>query len=320
MTLLAFIAAALIGAGAVMAAGGAAYTARLSRAIAAAHPPCGRWREVRGGRIHFIERGRPDGPALVLIHGLGGNLHNFNRMIPLLERDFRVIALDRPGSGWSERRSDRLAALPEQARMIAEFLRAEGVARPVLVGHSLGGAVALALALEHPEQVGALALLAPLTHPIRRPPAAFRVLACGRPWARRAAARLFAPPIGEAVLPGMLRAVFAPEPVPPEFETEGAVRLALRPAAAAAAAADLVHVVDVAALAPRYGALRAPGGVLFGGGDTLLDPQAQGEALARAAPGIHCRVLFGRGHMLPWTCPEACAALAAEAAAMARMA
>src|ERR1700733_6442331 len=94
-------------------------------------------------------------------------------------RDFRVIILDRPGSGYSVRPDDTLAPLSAQARVISSFCQALALQRPVVVGHSLGGAIALALALEHPEQVGALALIAPVTHQPQHIPPPFDGLAIG---------------------------------------------------------------------------------------------------------------------------------------------
>jgi alpha/beta hydrolase fold len=81
--------------------GFAAYTARQ---VESAAPPRGRFLELDGGRIHYIDQGA--GPPLFLIHGLGGQLGNFTyALVGRLSREFRVIAVDRPGSGYSTRRS-----------------------------------------------------------------------------------------------------------------------------------------------------------------------------------------------------------------------
>jgi pimeloyl-ACP methyl ester carboxylesterase len=77
-----------------------------------------------------------------------------------LNRDFRVVILDRPGSGYSTRPADAPATISAQARIISRFCEELELGRPLIVGHSLGGAIALALALNHPERVAGLALLA----------------------------------------------------------------------------------------------------------------------------------------------------------------
>jgi pimeloyl-ACP methyl ester carboxylesterase len=107
----------------------------------ASNPRKGKLTKVTGGSIHWMDEGT--GPAVVMIHGLGGNLQNFTyALTPELTDTFRVIAIDRPGCGWSTREGAAQATLPEQARMIAEFIATEKLGKPLVVGHSLGGAIA----------------------------------------------------------------------------------------------------------------------------------------------------------------------------------
>ena len=151
----------------------ARYSAQTARRVEEALPPLGRFIEVDGGRIHYLDEGA--GPALLLIHGLGGQMRNFTySLLEMFKNDYRVVILDRPGSGYSTRPPEASAAISAQASTIARFMEALGLARPLVVGHSLGGAIALALALNHPEKVGGLALIAPATHAQSRVPAAFR--------------------------------------------------------------------------------------------------------------------------------------------------
>ncbi len=112
--------------------------------------------ELDGLLVHYVEAGQ--GPAIVLIHGLGGFAESWRHNIPELSRHGRVIALDLPGFGRSgkPRRAYTTAFL---AHTLDGFLRALGVDRVRLVGHSLGGAVAARYTLEHPGQVERLALL-----------------------------------------------------------------------------------------------------------------------------------------------------------------
>ena len=116
---------------------------------ASASPRRGKMTKINGGRIHWVDEG--SGQPIVMIHGLGGNLNNFTYSLTSeLTNEYRVIALDRPGCGWSERDGIDQATLPEQARMIAEFIEAEGLGKPLIVGHSLGGAIAETLGAEPP--------------------------------------------------------------------------------------------------------------------------------------------------------------------------
>jgi len=113
--------------------------------------------ELDGLRLHHVESGH--GPAILLIHGLGGFAESWRHNIPALARHGRVLALDLPGFGRSAkpRRPYTTAFL---AQAVDAFLRALGVGSVRLVGHSLGGAVAARYAVEHPGQVERLALIA----------------------------------------------------------------------------------------------------------------------------------------------------------------
>lgn len=305
--IIAIIAAILVAVVGVLAVA-ALRTRSIARATAAAFPRTGRVVAVPGGSIHAVETGDPAKPPLVLIHGLAANHMCFYRLSPLLERDFHVIAIDRPGSGHSTRNDDALAALTEQARMIAAFLDAERIVRPVIVGHSLGGAVALTLALDRPDKAGALALLAPLTHPEPGPAGVFKGLAVGSPRMRRLVGHTLAVPVAKRMAQASLAAVFAPDPVPADFQTAGGGGFGLRPEGFIAPSADFMHAgVCMEELSARYGALKAPGGVLFGSEDRILSPDRHAAPLVAAAPQLVDERLAGRGHMIPVTAPEECA-------------
>jgi pimeloyl-ACP methyl ester carboxylesterase len=121
---------------------------------------------LNGLRLAYLERGNPspDAPSLVLIHGLMGTAATFIPLMQALEPHQHVIALDLPGSGLSERRTDIDPSLPANACSVARFLAALQLHRPVILGHSHGGAVATYLAASQPDMLGSLILFAP-AHP-----------------------------------------------------------------------------------------------------------------------------------------------------------
>ena len=93
-------------------------------------PPRGKFIDIDGVRLHYIDKG--SGPTLLLIHGLAGQVLNFTHsLLGRLTRDFRVVILDRPGSGYSLRPDATLAPLAAQARIISRFCQALGPERPV---------------------------------------------------------------------------------------------------------------------------------------------------------------------------------------------
>jgi pimeloyl-ACP methyl ester carboxylesterase len=307
----------LMGGAALTVAGGLGlsyYSDRLARDAERQVPPDGRYIRVDGARLHYVDKGT--GPAIVMVYGLAGQLRNFGYgMLDILAKDHRVILVDRPGSGYSTADEDREPNVVEQAAIVARFIEALGIDRPLLVGHSLGGAIALALALDHPALIRGLALICPLTQPQDGVPEAFRSLAAIPPSLRRLMASTIATPLSRLTSERTLAAVFAPEAPPADFVTRGGGALSARPAAIAAAAADLSHAAsDIGAIAARYGDLRVPLSILYAREDHVLDPDLHGHRTAAAIPGARIDVIEG-GHMIPVTRPDKTARFVSEASA-----
>ena len=117
--------------------------------------PSDRYVTVEGHRVRYWEEGA--GPAIVLVHGLANSVITWRKNVEALAQDFRVIALDLPGHGLSDMPKVRFD-LPTGAAFVASFLDELGIDRAHLVGNSMGGAVALELALARPERVASLTL------------------------------------------------------------------------------------------------------------------------------------------------------------------
>lgn len=275
----------------------AAFTHRTRRRVETALPPRGRMVEADGYRLHVMEAG--EGPPVLLVHGLGGQIAHFHALMPELARDHRVVAVDRPGSGHSPRPRGAGGGPIEQARAIAALIDVLDLDRPLVVGHSLGGAVALALGLEHPEKVSGLALIAPATQPVHEAPEVFRGLVIRSDAMRHAVGWTLATPMSIRQGEATLRVAFSPEPVPPDFATEAEGLLGLRPSVFRNASLDLVALPDdLERMAPRYPDLAVPAAILFGRGDAIVDPAVHGERTAEV--GIRLTMMEG-GHMIPIT-------------------
>jgi pimeloyl-ACP methyl ester carboxylesterase len=298
----------------VVAAGLVVFTAWTARRVEKALPPRGRFIDLDGSRIHYLDEG--SGPVLLLIHGLTGQMLNFTHsLLGKLKQDFRVVIIDRPGSGYSTRPADAPATLSAQAQIISRFCDVFRLGRPVVVGHSLGGAIALALALNHPEKVAGLALLAPVTQPPDRVPPPFNGLVIASPLLRRLIAWTLATPMSIRNSARALALLFGPEPVPGDFAVRGGGLLTLRPSAFIAASADLMASTGEAAGMPaRFDGLTMPVGVLFGTHDRILDPAVHGKGLAVKIAGADFELIEGGGHMIPVTAANRTAAFIARIA------
>ncbi len=279
------------------------FTWLISKRVEAGMPPEGNFITIQGTRVHYLEQGQ--GPAMVMIHGLSGVAQNFGyQVLGDLAKTHRVIAIDRPGSGYSVRHPRSAATLNVQADIVAGLIDALGLDKPLLVGHSLGGAISLATALRYPGKVSGLALIAPLTHKPKETSKAFAALNIPYLWLRKLVGWTVAIPLSIRNRDKVTELVFGPEAVPKDFPTRGGGFLGMRPSQFVAASSD-AYALNAAlpAMQQCYGAIALPVGVLYGRQDRILDPQEQGQALADALPGTELELVDG-GHMLPITQPD----------------
>ncbi|MCQ8279344.1 alpha/beta hydrolase [Acetobacteraceae bacterium KSS8] len=298
-----------LGAAAAVPAVLAGFSAFTARKVLEAVPQAGRLLQIGGETLHVSDTGG-DKPAILLLHGLGGNMLNLlPGLSPLLSRDYRVVAIDRPDSGYSVGAPGRPGNIRAQAWVVRDVIEALGLRKPLVVGHSLGGAIALATALDHPAQVGGLALLTPLTQVETVPPKMFAALAVRNPVKRWLISWTLAVPLGIRRGRRTMEMVFAPEALPRDFAVTGGGLLNMRPSAYRSASRDLVASGDdLPGLVARYPSLGVPVGILFGTEDRVLAPWKHGAAMKALVPDLVYEEIAGAGHMLPFTQPEPTAA------------
>jgi pimeloyl-ACP methyl ester carboxylesterase len=267
------------------------------RRVNAHWPPFGRFIDVEGARLHVVEAGAEDAPRLVLLHGASANLRElWNPLAPALTADHRVIAIDRPGYGHSTRGrgAEKLAV---QARMIAAVLDAAGGGPAMFVAHSLAAAIVLRLALDRPDLVKGMVLIAPATHPYPGNNAW---------WARLSAAPLIGdlfcwlliPWLGPSVGKGGVANNFKPGATPEGYYEDAGVGLIFRPRAFKASAKDVVATKRAfAAQAPSYPEIMAPAIIITGERDNVVSPKIHARALAADLPASELVTAPGAGHM-----------------------
>ncbi len=291
-----------------IALGLAAATRGVAARAEAAYPPTGRFIEVDGRRLHYVDEG--SGPPIVLLHGAYGSLDDWRAtVLPQLALTHRVIALDRPGHGYSERGDggaqtiDDVASPVAQGRIVRAFLRALDVEHTVLVGFSWSGPLVLSMALEHPDEVRACVTINGATHPWPGPLETEYTLP-DVPIAGFLFVELIAAPAGALLSDSAIAKAFAPQPVPASF-AHSPLALSLRPDAFRANAADVRALRPCTReLSLRYGELAVPVVVVVGDGDLVAGPHIHSYPLADAAPTSELIAIPDGGHQLPYSHPE----------------
>ncbi|ANG63243.1 hypothetical protein A8C75_12690 [Marinobacterium aestuarii] len=262
-------------------------------------PPQGSFLEVDGLRLHYRDAGSGAGPVLVLIHGASSNLRDFSASIfdPLSE-NHRVIAIDRPGHGYSERPDGAWPDPGRQAALVHGLLQQLEIKDPILVGHSWSGSLVLAYLLAFPADAAGAVLLAGATHPWAGGVAWYNDLA-GVPLLGELFARTLVYPLGSQTLESAVASVFAPNPVPAHYSQSTGVGLSLRPGVFLANAEDARGLSQFLARQSRhYGDIRRPLLLLTGEDDAIVPAWNHSARLARQAPNTEQVTFAATGHAL----------------------
>lgn len=288
--------------------------------IERANPPTGKFVDVDGGRIHYVELGRPDAPAVVLFHGASGNLNDLKVALgDRLASRYRLIFVDRPGHGWSDRPDGNADAEPSrQAELIHQALEKIGVRRPIIFGHSWSGALATAYALAYPQNVSGLVLLSAVTHSWEGGVGFLNDL-IATPVIGEIVARTVIMPSGYLMMHPAVNIVFAPQSPPPDYIERTAGRMILRPSEFIANAQDLVALNEaVRRQSPRYGEIKVPTAILGGDIDKIVYTDLHSRSTAAAIDGAKLTILRGIGHMAHYAVPDVIVAAIDDVAARAR--
>ena len=310
--LVAFLTGAAVTAG-LLAFANAAVASRVEHR----NPANGKFLTVDGVRLHYLDQG--SGPVVVLLHGnqVMAEDYRVSGLLDLVARNHRVIAFDRPGFGYSERPRTRVWTPQAQADLIAAALRQLGIERPTMVGHSLGGLVALAFALDHPDQTGGLVLLSGYYYPSLRPDVPLASL-LAIPVVGDILRYTVAPIWGWLTSPVMLKGLFSPSPIPSQYAGDLPLSMTLRPSQLRATSADAAMMVPAAVkLQGRYRELTMPIAIVAGRGDKIVWVNRQPERLHVELPDSSLHVFEGVGHMVHHAGPHRVAEVIEQIAGLA---
>lgn len=249
-------------------------------------------------RLHYTDRGL--GVPVLLIHGTGVTAEDFaaSGLVDRLAERYRVIAIDRPGYGYSERPGRGWSARA-QADLIQQALTALGVDRAIVLGHSWGTLVALHMALDFSQRVYGLVLTSGYYFPSPRVDSLV-IGAAATPVLGTVMRHTLSPFVARLLAPRIEQRMFAPNPVPHAFHEAVPRSLMVRPEQLRATAEDAARLVATAAdLSDRYEGLRdMPLTILAGGGDGIVAPAGQSSRLAQMLPHARFHIFPNGGHML----------------------
>ncbi len=292
---------ALIGSAAVLGAA-AIYNTKRARDAERKHPPIGRFLEVDGVRLHYVDYGQ--GEPVVLIHGNGTMLQDFtvSGMVDDLSARHRVIVFDRPGYGYSDRPRG-LWTWRRQATLLEHALYQLGIRQAIVLGHSWGTLVAVALALQAPALVRSLVLASGYYYPTVRADV-FVLSPPAIPLLGDVMRYTVSPPIARRILPRMIQKAFDPAPVAKRFDRLFPKEMMVRPWQLRAAAEDSALMIPGATeLQDHYRELIMPVLILAGTDDQIADVGRQSQRLHRELPGSRFISFSGLGHMIHHSAP-----------------
>lgn len=267
--------------------------------------PSGSFAQVGKLRIHYLEH-PGSGTPVVLLHGLPGTAEDYDAVTPLLA-GHRTIAIDRPGFGYS---SGGYVPLQRQLTSIDALLRRLGVVRPILVGHSYGGTIALGFAERYPGEVSGLVLVdaaaAGLHIGTFEQVQARFVQLLQLPVIRQIANATFAQLLSTVSVNRVDGEAFHPQAVAPAHRRRTLAINMTHGNLESFAGEQLAANGVIAQVDKRLAVITAPTIVIQGERDELVKP-LYGRRLAAALPGARLRMVSG-GHMAPYTHPGEVAA------------
>src|ERR1700737_2906922 len=264
------------------------------------NPPTGRFLKIDGVRLHYVERGA--GEPLVLLHGNGSMIQDFESsgLIDLAAKNYRVIVFDRPGFGHSARPRNVVWTPAAQAELINSALHRLGVSHAIVLGHSWGASVAVALALKYPTLVQGLVLASGYYYPTLRPDVV-ALSAPAVPLVGDVLVHTLSPIVSRVMWPLLMAKIFGPRSVPKKFEGFPK-EMALRPSQIRASAAESALMIrDAFHFRDESANLKMPVVIIAGEKDRLIDIDKQSARLHADVSQSKFHRVPGTGHMIHQT-------------------
>ena len=273
-------------------------------AFEAQFPPTGQLLQVNGITVHADVRG--SGPDLVLIHGASGNTRDFTfDLVGRLTDRYRVIALDRPGLGWTDSIGDQTDNPLAQADLLRAAAKQLDVRDPIVLGHSYGGAVTMGWALRDPSGPSALVLVSGATYPWPGELSRWYDFMNSSIGEHTAVPLItaFAP---ESRVDDIVAGIFEPQDPPKGYVDYIGAGLSARRESLIANSEQVGNLKPyLTAMAPKYPELTMPIEIVHGDADDTVYLDVHSGRMARELPNARLTVLPGIGHMPHHADPQA---------------
>ena len=269
----------------------------------AAYPPIGELIDIDGVKVHAKVQG--SGPDLVLIHGASGNMRDFTfDMVDQLADRYRVILFDRPGLGWTDNLPQHAgawnatAATPhEQAALLQKAADRLGVSNPIVLGHSYGGAVALAWGLSRPDDTAALVLVSAVSEPWEGD-LGWQYKLTGSAFGSGIVIPLVTAFVPQRFVRASVGAIFAPQDTPDGYSDHIGTGLSLRRMSMRANAQQVNTLLpEIKKMVPKYDTLTMPVELIHGTADTIVPLDVHAAIATPQLPDSALTTLPGIGHM-----------------------
>ncbi len=287
------------------------FALKREREAARDYPPTGQLIDVNGATVHAVQVGQ--GPDLVLLHGASGSTRDFTFAFADLIKDrYRVTMLDRPGLGWSDQIdtadarawSTGHASPREQARLLKAATDQLGVQNPIVLGHSFGGIVGYAWALEFDDLAGFVSV-AGVANPWPGD-LGWTYTVNGSAWGGGLVVPVLSAFVPQSYVETTLASIFDPQSAPDGYLDHVGAALSLRRQTMRANARQVnwsrPYVVEMSS---EYGSIKVPVEIVHGDADTIVPLQVHSAKVPAQIEGANLTVLPGVGHMPQHTNPDA---------------
>jgi pimeloyl-ACP methyl ester carboxylesterase len=258
--------------------------------------------KVDDANLHVVMKGK--GRPVVLIHGNPGSCQDWSRLYVPISNRYRAIAFDRPGHGHSERPNHRPITVEVQAEMLHTTLTQLGIERPIVVGHSWGGSLALVYALNFTKEISGAVLLAPAAYE-SDDGVSFLSKLPAWPVIGDILNFLFTPLLSAWLVRTDIAKAFSPDPVPKKYLRHVLAEWTRPKKVKWYSVDDALLNESLPKFADRYPEINVPVVIVTGDADQIVPAEQNAERLYRALPQSHLNLLPQTGHQIPFTRPEA---------------